>query len=147
MCPTWKIAEGCYIPKEDGSKAITQFRNISLLNVEGKVFLAVLAKRLTSYLIRNKYIDTSVQKGGMPGMSGCLEHTSVLTQIIREARQNKGDLAVLWLDLTNAYGTVPHKLVEITLQKYHVPNHVQELLNDYSTNFKMRFTIGDITTN
>ena len=28
---------------------------------------------------------------------------SVLSQIIREARENKGDLAVLWLDLAQSY--------------------------------------------
>jgi len=27
---------------------------------------------------------------------GCLEHTGVVTQLIREVRENKGDLVVLW---------------------------------------------------
>lgn len=39
-------------------------------------------------------MDIAVQKGGVPGVSGCIEHTSVLTQIIREAREGKGELAV-----------------------------------------------------
>lgn len=54
---------------------------ISLLNLEGKIFF------------------TSVQKGGISGVPGCLEHTEVVTQLIREACKNKGDLTVLWLDL------------------------------------------------
>ena len=109
---SWMLAEGCFIPKEENAKTLGQFRTISLLNVEVKIFLAVLAKRTTSFLLANKYVDTSVQKGGVPGISGCLEHTSVLTQIIKEAKQSKGDLAVIWLDLAKAYGTVPHKLVD-----------------------------------
>ncbi|KAJ3609088.1 hypothetical protein NHX12_023615 [Muraenolepis orangiensis] len=72
--------------------------------------------------LMNTYIDTSVQKGGISGMPGCLEHTGVVTQLIREARENKGNLSVLWLDLENAFGSIPHKLVQFTLTKHHVPS-------------------------
>lgn len=46
------------------------------------------------------------QKGGIPGVPGYLEHT----QLLREARENPSNLAVLWLDLANAYGSIPHKV-------------------------------------
>ncbi|KAL7880375.1 hypothetical protein SRHO_G00026290 [Serrasalmus rhombeus] len=39
---------------------------------------------LTDYLLRNSYIDTLAQKGGIPKMPGCLEHTDVVTQLIME---------------------------------------------------------------
>ncbi len=29
--------------------------------------------------------------------------------MIHEARAKKGDLTVVWLDLANAYGSIPHK--------------------------------------
>jgi len=57
-----KEAEGIFTQKERNSKSVIQFRSISLLNVEEKVFFAVLAKRLTSFLIDNAYINTSIQK-------------------------------------------------------------------------------------
>ena len=79
-------------------------------------------------------------------MSGCIEHTSVITQIIKEARQNKGELAVIWLDLANAYGTIPHKLVELTLARYHVPEKFRSLIQDYYARFNMRFTVNGYTT-
>ncbi|VDI69745.1 Hypothetical predicted protein [Mytilus galloprovincialis] len=53
----------------------------------------------------------------MPEISGCIEHTSVLTQILREAKEKKSDLAVLWLDLANTYGSIPHKLLDLLLQR------------------------------
>ena len=80
-------------------------------------------------------------------MAGCVEHTSVITQIIREAKDKKGNLALIWLDLANAYGTLPHQLIFITLQKYHVPGKVRKLLDHYYNNFKLRSTVEDITTN
>ena len=142
----WQIAEGCFVPKEENSKELNQFRTISLLNVEGKIFFAVLARRLTTYLVANGYIDTSVQKGGIPGFSGCIEHTSTISQLIREAKVNKGDLTVVWLDLANAYGTVPHKLIEKALQHYHIPGKIQAIINNYLEGIHMRFSVEDYET-
>ena len=142
----WRYAEGVWIPKEDKSSTLSQFRTISLLSVEGKIFFSILARRLTAYLLKNSYIDTSVQKGGIPNMPGCLEHTGVVTQLIREAKENKGNLVVVWLDLANAYGSVPHKLVDEALTRYHVPEHVKEVILDYYNNFSLRFTSGPITS-
>ncbi|XP_060556916.1 uncharacterized protein LOC132717462 [Ruditapes philippinarum] len=107
----WKEAEGILTPKERNSKNVNQFRTISLLNVEGKIFFAILARRLTSYLTSNKYINTSIQKGGVPGFSGCVEHTSAISQLIREAKAGKKNLTVVWLDLANAYSSIPHQLI------------------------------------
>ncbi|XP_049337547.1 uncharacterized protein LOC125802987 [Astyanax mexicanus] len=142
----WRYADGVWIPKEENAGNISQFPTISLLSVEGKIFFKILANRLTEYLLRNAYIDTSVQKGGVPGMPGCLEHTGVVTQLIREARENRGDTAVIWLDLANAYGSIPHKLVSTALTTYHVPEKINELIWDYYSNFSLRFTSGSVTS-
>ncbi|KAK0139943.1 hypothetical protein N1851_023143 [Merluccius polli] len=82
-------------------------------------------------MLDNDYMDTSVQKGGVPGVPGCLEHTRVLSKIIEDAKRNHGNLAVLWLDLTNAYGMIPHNLVETTLKTYHVPERFQKCFQCY----------------
>lgn len=67
------------------------------------------------FLLKNSHIDTSIQKGGVPGVPGCLEDTGVVTQLLREAREGKGELTALCLDLANAYGSISHKLVELAL--------------------------------
>lgn len=118
----WCMADGVYIPKEKDSKGIGQFRPISLLNVEGKMFFAVLATRLTRYLMSNGYVDTSIQKGGVPGVPGCLEHSSMIWDAIQRAKTNRIDLHVIWLDLANAYGSVPHGLLWKALEMHHVPD-------------------------
>ncbi|VDH91227.1 Hypothetical predicted protein [Mytilus galloprovincialis] len=53
-----------------------------------------MARRMTPYMTDNNYVDTSVQKGGVPGFSGCIEHTSIVSQLIQEAKVNKKDLTV-----------------------------------------------------
>ena len=127
--------------KENASD-VSQFQTISLLSEEGKIFFKILANQLTEYLLRNSYIGTSVQKGELPGIPGCLEHTRVVTQLIREARENRGDLAVIWLDFNKAYGSIPHKLVSTALTTNHVPEKINKLIWDYYSSFSLRFTSG-----
>ncbi|KAK3089703.1 hypothetical protein FSP39_005754 [Pinctada imbricata] len=79
-------------------------------------------------------------------MAGCLEHTSAITDIIKEAKANKGNLAVLWLDFANAYGSMPHQLIDLTVAKYHVPEKTKNLPKDYFNNIVMRFTVEEYTT-
>lgn len=136
----WLLRDASY------STEIKQFRTISLLNMEGKIFRGILAVRLTTFMLDNEYMNTSVQKSGVPGVPGCLEHTSVTSKIIEHAKRNHGDLTLLWLDLINAYGTIPHKLVEATLKTYHILERLQTLLQCYLNNFNMSFTFGNFTT-
>lgn len=82
------------IPKEKDMTDICQFRPIGLLNVEGKIFFSVIAQRLSTYLEKNKCIDTSVQKAGIPGFSGCSEHTSMIWHRIQVAKKDKRDIHV-----------------------------------------------------
>ncbi|GFO00047.1 reverse transcriptase [Plakobranchus ocellatus] len=107
----WTTAAGVYIPKEQDSKRINQFRPISLLNVEGKIFFSITASRLTKYLTENGCINTSVQKGSIPGVSGCLEHATMIWEAIQRAKSEKLNLDVVWLDQANAYGSVPHEMI------------------------------------
>ncbi|GFO45207.1 reverse transcriptase [Plakobranchus ocellatus] len=118
-------AEGVYITKEQDSRGINQFRPISLLNGEGKIFFSVMASRLTKYLTENGYINTSLQKGGIPGVSGCLEHATMIWEAIQRAKSEKLNLDVVWLDLANAYGSVPHEMIQLALRMYHVPEVIQ----------------------
>ena len=142
----WSTADGIYIPKEEESKLLGQFRPISLLNVEGKVFFGVLAKRMVDFLIANGLVDTSVQKAGVPGFSGCIEHCSMIWNTIQEAKAKKHDLSVVRLDLANAYGSVPHRLIRFSMDFFHFPTKIQRMLMSYYDNFKMRFTTSDYTT-
>ncbi|GFO39082.1 reverse transcriptase [Plakobranchus ocellatus] len=138
----WMTAEGVYIPKQQDLKGIIQFRPISLLNVEGKIFFSVMASRLTKYPTENGYIITSVQKGGIPGVSGCLEHATMIWEAIQRVKSD-----VVWLDLANAYGSVPHEMIQLALRMYHVPEVIQVMLHDYFSGFHMRSSTNSYTTN
>lgn len=129
-----RCTEGVFIPKEERSENIDQFQVLSLLSVESKIFFSVFGQ--DTFLLGNRYIDISVQKGGILEVLGCLEHTGVVSQLIREA-MGRGDLAVIWLDLTNAYGSIPLKLVEVIQERYHVPQKLKQFILDYYSKFSV----------
>jgi len=142
----WKEVEGCLTPKEERSENISQFRTISLLSVEGKIFFSIVAKSMSAFVTENEYVNTSVQKGGIPGFSGCLEHTAAIAQLIREGCVNNSDLTVVWLDLANAYGSIQHKVIEHAMDHYHIPDKIKMLIRSYYSNVRLRFSTPDFTT-
>ena len=101
---------------------------------------------MTSYVVDNGYVDASVQKGGIPGLPGSIEHTIDISQLIKEAKETRGDLAVIWMDLANGYGSVPHKLIETVLEHYHIPEKTARIVRDYLERIHLRFRVGDYIT-
>ena len=68
-----------------------------------KIFMGILAKRTVIYLQSNGYVDESVQKAGVPGIPGFIEHAFTIWDAIQEAKKTNKNLNVVWLDLENAY--------------------------------------------
>ena len=66
-------------------------------------------------------------------MPGCVEHYQKLLTTVQDAHERHRPLAVCWLDLGNAYGSVHHNLIAFSLQHYHTPLCFQDMVrNIYS---------------
>ncbi|GFN86106.1 reverse transcriptase [Plakobranchus ocellatus] len=83
-----------------------------------------------------------------------------------DVRESPGRIQLLWLskrigvknlaksfyypdvrNLANAYGLVPHEMIQLALRMYHVPEVIQVMLDDYFNGFRMRFSTNNYTTN
>jgi len=60
-------------------------------------------------------IISAAQKEFMP-VDGCCEHNFALQAAIADARRSRRECCIVWLDLTNAFGSVPHETVFTSLQ-------------------------------
>ena len=80
-------------------------------------------------MVENKYIE-SVQKGFMANINGCVEHTTLLQEIIQHAKHNNKTLHFSSYDLQDAFGSVSHQLIPITLKHYNVPDDVINYITD-----------------
>ena len=109
--------------------------------------LPLICRRyIVTYLQQNGYVDEMVQKAGIPGVPWCVEQAFSILDTIQNAKKNKEDLSVVWFDLANAYGSVPHRLLTKAMNHFYIPGKVQLLMERYYNNFKMRFTTKDFTT-
>ncbi len=69
----------------------------------------------------------------MEKISGCVEHTEALTELLLDAKRHGKQILTTWLDLQNAYGSVRHNLIQFALEWYHVPEHI--VFNYYDEQF------------
>ena len=53
---------------------------------------------------------------------------------------------VTWLDISNAYGSIPHKLIRKALESAHVSKEMIELISNYYCDPKIRFATKHFTT-
>ncbi|XP_072020586.1 uncharacterized protein [Amphiura filiformis] len=108
---SWRVGETIHISKDENTSEPANFRPITIKNTSGNLGMGLLAQRTISYLTENEYIDKSIQKGFMEKISGRVEHTEALSEILQGAKKNGKPIVTTWLDLQNAYGTVPHNLI------------------------------------
>ena len=60
-----------------------------------KIFTSMLRDRVFEFLHKNKYIETSVQKGFTPGLSCTFEHITNMSCIINNAHHRQSSLPLL----------------------------------------------------
>ena len=64
-------------------------------------------------------------------MSGVIEPTSMVWGALLEARLRKKSMVEIWLDLANAYGSIPHALIKFALKRYGICDTWVELIMNY----------------
>lgn len=77
--------------------------------------MGCVANRLTEWLTSNKVLS-QCQKGFLPA-DGAFEHVHTLNRVLEKARTHATDKCVAWLDVSNAFGAIPHSALEAAIQK------------------------------
>ena len=108
----------------------SNFRPIALTSCVGKVLTSILKHRLLHYATGNGYLDTTLQKAFADSIPGCVEHHFKLSGALDEAKNQQKNICVCWIDLANAYGSVHHDLIFLTLEHYHLPQAFRTLIRN-----------------
>jgi hypothetical protein len=136
--PSWSESIIKLIHKKGDLKDPSNFRPIALSNTIGKTFHLIMSRRTTDYLISNKFVDPKVQKAFLPGISGCTEHVTVMSEIIQHIKHKKRTAHIAFFDLADAFGSVPHDTILHALKRNHFPQEVQEYFKTFYTNVRSR---------
>lgn len=133
---TWSHCRISLIHKGGDTNDPSNFRMISLTSCVSKLFHQILADRTIEYLIANKLIDNETQKAFLPGISGCIDHTLCLREIIAHARHVKRTAHITFFDLADAFGSVNHEMMLHTLERNGIPPPIV----NYVTNLYSRLS-------
>ena len=122
----WKEALTILIYKKGDDRDVSNFRPIAFMSVIYKLLMGVVAKRLTRWSIEAGILSDQ-QKSARPS-EGCYEHTFLLKSLVADARRRKQKLFLAWLDIRNAFGSVPHNTIRATLRHIGVPADLVTLI-------------------
>ena len=142
----WKRACTILIHKKGEANDPPNFRPITLESIPLKVFTSCLRNSLYSFLAANNYIEHSIQKGFTPNLSGTMEHTAQMANIINKARIKERSLVITLFDLKNAFGEVHHNLIQSILEYHHIPDHIKNVMKSLYTDFKTSVITSEFRT-
>ena len=128
---SWKQSMTVLIHKKGDAGEISNFRPIALMSCIYKLFMSVMASRIVTYSIDNNLLS-DCQKSARPS-EGCYEHTFLLQSLVLDAKRLQKNVFLAWLDLRNAFGSVPHDVIEITLSHLGIPPSVVQLIKNVYT--------------
>ena len=119
--------------KKDGCLSPEDMRPISILNVEGRIFFSLVEKRMSAYSTLNGYIKTWEQKAFMVEVTGCIEHSTLIFEALKEAKEEYRSICLAMLDFANAYGSIRHNcnLIHFAMEWYHFPPWLCKLIFCY----------------
>ena len=137
-CPpsSWSESVVKLLHKKGPTNDPTNFRMIALTNCVGKIYHLILSGRFTKYLTENNLIDKTLQKAFLPGINGCIEHNLTLDELVKDAKQKKRTLHITFIDLADAFGSVPHNLITHSLQRYKFPPEIILYIHNFYSNLQ-----------
>ncbi|GFS82582.1 retrovirus-related Pol polyprotein from type-2 retrotransposable element R2DM, partial [Nephila pilipes] len=106
---TWKTSNTVLIHKKGDPKKMENWRPIALSNTIYKLFAKCITRKLQDWCSLHDVLSPA-QKGFTP-YDGVIEHNFLLSQHLELARRNGSDSLLAWLDISNAFGSVPHDII------------------------------------
>jgi hypothetical protein len=123
------LGETVCIPKQAEARQMEDFRPITLLNTDYKLFARIMADRLRS---RVEHLKTT-QYCGVPG-NAILGAVSTIRDVIIFAESTETPVCVLSLDFAQAFDRISHQHLFQTLQAYGIGSWFVERIKALYTN-------------
>ena len=137
---SWKNSKTIMIYKKDDPSLPKNWRPIGITSTMYRIFSATLSSFILSENKR-KHIFHKSQKGFVGGGNGAREHINTLNELIYHIKRNGKEAVMLTIDLTNAFGSVPHQLIIDTMKRKSFPSILINIIDDIYTD---NFTVIDV---
>ena len=132
----WGASKVKLIHKDGSTDVPSNFRMIALTLNIAKLYHTLEAQRVIDFMIANKYLDPTGQKAYIDGVNGCVEHITMVQEIIDNATNNKKSAHLTWFDLEDAFGSLSHDLISYVFEYYNIPKEIVTYITSLYTKLK-----------
>lgn len=124
----WKLSKTMFIHKKENCSSLSDWRPISLCNTISKLFTGCVAKRLINWATSVSVLFPA-QKGFMP-YDGAFENNFAFNCKLQSVRRQGKFFCAPSIDLTKAFGSIPHSAISTALHKAGVGDAIEEVASD-----------------
>ena len=132
---SWKNTKTIMLYKKGDPSIPKNWRPIGITSTMYRVFAA----HLSGFILNENKIKSvfhPAQKGFIGGGNGAMDHISTLNELVYHAKRTNENIILTAIDLTNAFGSVPHDLIFDTIIRKGFVGSFLEIVKDiYSDNF------------
>ncbi|XP_037067956.1 uncharacterized protein LOC119089394 [Pollicipes pollicipes] len=141
----WKASQTVLLHKGGDPTLATSWRPIALARTVAKLYAGVWADRLAAWAEAGDVM--SAQQKAFRSFDGVLEHNFVLQCAVNDARRAGGECHIVFVDLTNAFGSVPHALLWEALERFGLSPEalraVRDLYEGSCTQYRLAAELSD----
>jgi hypothetical protein len=99
-----------------------------------RLFTAMIAQWIQHPHSFNKLqIFSRAQRGFVQGQAGCMEHAMLTSELISHAQIHRKNLYLVQIDVSNAFGSIPHDLILSNMAAMGIPTTVTESVRNIYT--------------
>ena len=136
MWPSYDLPQSRFgvtglIHKNGLAEEVSNYCPVTMTNTDGRSFCQFYLKRSLSYMKSNGYYNLGIQKGFTNDVAGCAEHTTMLSELLKNAKQTNRQITVCWTDLEKAFSSLRHDLIQFALDWYHFPVEFRQFVHAY----------------
>lgn len=125
---SWRSTETILIHKKGNTKELKNWRPIPMANTAYILYAGCWASRVSNLIHTNETLHPA-QKGFTP-FDGVMEHNFALRKEIHKAKSNQKELCIAWLDISNAFGYLPHEAIQEACSAVGLRETFTEIMNN-----------------
>ena len=136
----WRRSRLTMIYKSGPKDTPRSWRPIALQECIAKLFFGILADRLLALNMGSNLLPKSQR--AFIRTDGCSECNSILNFLKDDAKLTSRELCAVWIDITNAFGSVCHELLFEILARFGLPSSFIEILRAVYSNSQLLYFDG-----
>jgi hypothetical protein len=127
---TWKRSRTVFLYKKGEIALPENWRLITITSCVYRIFMSMISEFIQQHIHKcgRRKIFSASQKGFVMGIQGCMEHAVMTREIIAHAKRFKKPLFMVQIDFSNAFGSVPQKMIDWNMRRMGIPDNITDVV-------------------